>query len=515
MRLRGWVTSKQDRGATLALVAASLFLLMGFAAIAVDAGIAFGDRRQQQSAGDVGALAAVQFAKTTLSSSHPACDGLTGADLAACRGAEEALAVIEGTLPGRYDDDDWAACTDPNPGDYVRASAISDCIRFTQNMQRARVVLPGTDVGTYFARVIGFNSVAVGAFAEAGLEMDIVGGVFPFAAGPSGASANQACFVAGDNTVLDISPCGPGVEGNYGKLDIRLYGNENYGTPKICSGQNAQRMATNIITGSDHPMERANPVPPGTTVNDFTNCPTMSNPVNQLDTWTGNAHGPLDTGFFQQISTPALPGRLICKNGNEGYPLGDYVSTQCAQVNNQHLGELDHTPLWEFIDPGASGTIKGSGGACAPGQLDDRASMEACLAAWKANGPHDEPLFNNNLVTSTRFGAVPRLHADPGSGTGSYWITDFLPVYIETVYLQCTALTCQVVHSPGEDSNSEPPGNCPTPITSAVSSCGWPSTGNKNIEAVTAFILTMDMLPEEIAENFPYQPGTVVYNLYR
>ncbi len=56
----------RDRGATAILVAASLLLLMGFAAIAVDAGIGFSERRQQSSASDVGALAALQFAKTTL-----------------------------------------------------------------------------------------------------------------------------------------------------------------------------------------------------------------------------------------------------------------------------------------------------------------------------------------------------------------------------------------------------------------------------------------------------------------
>jgi hypothetical protein len=32
---------------------------------------------------------------------------------------------------------------------------------------------------------------------------------------------------------------------------------------------------------------------------------------------------------------------------------------------------------------------------------------------------------------------------------------------------------------------------------------------------MTAFILTLDMLPDEIADNFPYQDGSIVYNLYR
>ena len=67
-----------ERGASAILVALAMMALMGFAAIAVDAGLGFGDRRQQQSAADVGALAAIQFARTGLTVTHPDCAGRTG-----------------------------------------------------------------------------------------------------------------------------------------------------------------------------------------------------------------------------------------------------------------------------------------------------------------------------------------------------------------------------------------------------------------------------------------------------
>ncbi|MEE9177907.1 MAG: pilus assembly protein TadG-related protein, partial [Acidimicrobiia bacterium] len=44
-----------DRGATALLVALAMVMLMGFAAVAVDSGLGFDERRQQQSAADVGA----------------------------------------------------------------------------------------------------------------------------------------------------------------------------------------------------------------------------------------------------------------------------------------------------------------------------------------------------------------------------------------------------------------------------------------------------------------------------
>jgi hypothetical protein len=138
--------------------------------------------------------------------------------------------------------------------------------------------------------------------------------------------------------------------------------------------------------------------------------------------------------------------------------------------------------------------------------------MEACLQDWKSNAPANTPLFTADLVTSPRFGAIPELNADPGGGTGSYLITGFKPVYLETLYLKCNANTCDTVHSPGE---TPLPLVCPTPLTPVTSSCGWPGNGNKSVEAITAFILTLDMLPGDVAENFPYQSGTIVYNLFR
>lgn len=520
---------KGEKGASAILVAASLLLLMGFAAIAVDAGIAFSERRQQASGADVGSLAALQFAKTTLTATHPDCSGLSNEDYAACRGAEEAVAVIDGTLPGRYSDADWDACKDPDkPVDYSQPSYISECISFTHNLQRSRILLPGTDVDTAFSRPLGFNLIGVGAFAEAGLELDIVGGVLPFAIGPSGAGLNQACFTAGDTSNLDTPPCGSGTEGNYGKLDLRLYGNENYGTPTICTGSNAERMSTNLTAGSDHPLEPTSKSPG--VVNDVTNCNNITNPVDSVDTWTGNAAGAVSDGLIYGSSNPTLEGRLMCKGSlstltaDEDYPLGSFESSRCEDINNNHPEDYDHSPLWDYVDSGAPGTAPG--GECAPGQTTDRQGMEECIDWWKDNAPEKwlspgvmnpswQPLFSTDILESPRFAGVPILDSDPGGGTGSYLITEFRPIYLETTYLGCNANTCSIVHSPGEHSTSSPPPACPNPLTASDWSCGWPGTGNKNFEALSAFILDLEMLPTEIAEKFPYQDGTVVYNLYK
>ena len=46
-----------ERGATAILVALSLFLLLGFAAIAIDLSVGFNERRQDQTAADIGVMA--------------------------------------------------------------------------------------------------------------------------------------------------------------------------------------------------------------------------------------------------------------------------------------------------------------------------------------------------------------------------------------------------------------------------------------------------------------------------
>ncbi len=140
--------------------------------------------------------------------------------------------------------------------------------------------------------------------------------------------------------------------------------------------------------------------------------------------------------------------------------------------------------------------------------------MVACLAGWNAwPGTHTMSLFEPELSDSPRFAAVPILNNNPGGGFGTYLITGFLPIYIETIYFKCNANICDMVHSPGEDSDAAPPSACPSPLTAEISSCGWKSNGNKGIEAVSSFVMTLDMLDPEVAENFPNQDGTIVFNL--
>jgi len=502
--------TEQDSGASALLVAISLLVLMGFTGLAIDGGILFNDRRQQQAAADGGSLAAVQFAKTGTPTVQ--CTALTGTTRAACRGAEEAIDVVEGTLPGRYAlVGDWDTCVDTNkPAEYTIASSLSDCISFTTNFQSARVALPGTDVDTSFARVIGISTVHVAAFAEATLDIDQSASVLPFALGPSGAGSNLACLMANSTANLDIYPCNGPAQGNFGKLDVALYGNKTLKTPEICgNSQTSTKVGVNLVVGSDHLINKSSFAPGN--VDDFTNCAIIANPVDRLHVQTGNSAGGLEDGLFTGVSTPALEGRLMCKDGDASENLSAGVdSLVCVEVLNSFPEFVDDTPLWHYINAAdADETVPLD--ACNPlDPIDTHQEMEFCLQGWRNRGHlSTTSLFTFDLMTATRFAAVPILASDPSNGTGTYDVIEFRPVYLSTFYLKCNANTCDVAHSPGEPSS----GPCPNPIDSTANSCGFPANGNKSIVALTSYILTLDMLHPDIREDFPAREGTVVFNL--
>lgn len=499
-----------------------MVVILGLAAIAIDGGIAFDERRQQQSAADVGALAAAQFADKTLPTSNPTCAALADPNAyAACRGAEEAMDVVDGTLPGTYTAADWLACTDPSkPAKFSRGSTLSPCINFTSNFQEVRVVLPGVDVDTTFGAIIGFNEIAVGAFAEVAVDLEQSADILPWAIGPSGSGSNYTCLFANTSSNLNVDPCNGPTEGNFGKLDVSLYGNYTMGTPQICGNAQTQtKMEVNLVTGADHLLEEEWKT--AGVVNDWSNCPAIKTAVDQLIVQTGNAESGIKDGLFvgTTATTDPYEGRLLCKTGQSdefATNLSEKTSGACVTIGNQFPEQVDHTPPWDFLESTVNETIPGNVCDNSGAPVDTWDEMKACLQGWldwdaAPGNDHSDALFTMGLINAPRFAAVPILTNDPSNGSGNYLIDEFRPVFIDTVYLKCNANTCDIAHSPGIPNS----GACPNPITSTDRSCGWTSAGNKAVVAITSYMLTIDMLPLEIQDKFPTVDGTIVYNLTR
>lgn len=471
-----------ERGAVAILVAASLVMLMGFAAITVDGGAAFSERRQDQSAADMASMVAVQFAR-----------GDSDPEDAADLGAEQAVAIANANLDNPPTSADWSNCVDPNrPGEYTVVSSQSRCISFTDNLQKARVVIPTIEVATTFARVLGAESIATSAFAEAQGDLGQPGRVLPFGFFGGGP---EICLKTAPGQGPPTGPCEDSASGNFGTLLFSLYGNRTLGTKERCGSAATQdKLDVNMAVGVDHPLGTWSASSPEIR-DDTAYCPLFNSRPNQVDGQAGSGAN-LYNGMVDGVSKPSLLDRSY--------------SGRLARGSNRIVVEsgspaIDDTPLWAFLD--------GSGNPAACSGVTDQAGMRSCLSAW--NDGYG-PLFRIDIDSAPRFGAVPRLNG-PGFEEGKsnpYLILDLIPVYVQATWWGCGPPTgCKIVHVPGD---SGPDAHDPCPGWQEES-CGLGQTvkGSKPLDYLTAFVLDRDMLPEPLRSDFPGSPGQVDYALVK
>lgn len=452
-----------ERGTTALLVAASLTLLLGVAAIAIDGGRGMSERRQAQAAVDFGALAALQFARS--------CNPCNITD-AANAGAAEAILVVSQNLPDQTSLN-WndPSCDLSRPPAYTVVATSTPCVSFTANLSRSRVSLPGAVLDTSFGRVIGFNSITVRNQAEAELTIEASSVIVPF----PHAGGTDTCLYS-NQAPQTVPPCDGPNDGNFGYLDITLFGNTAMGTTTDCSNASIGRLAVNIALGTDHSMgvwSSGDPL-----VNDHDACPNTNETVNQLETSPGSPSKPITEGL---ITDPMA--RLRCD------------SEPCRDVRGL---SLDDQPLWDHL---VSGKCPGA---------NTRDTMITCLEEWTSD---DGVIFEPSIANSKRFAAVPVFASYPETGFGEHTIVDFYPVYLETIYVDCNANSCDTVFSPGEN----PAAACDTlqddTVLCGLSSGSW-GDGTR-VQGLTALTIDLGMLPESIAEFFPGQPGTRNYALYK
>ncbi len=544
-----------DEGASLVLTVIMIVILLAFA---VDLGMAYSARRQDQSAVDVSAIAGGQLglaggtignmANEVITRSHKnvAYDGRT---LTEWRAA-------------------WLACSDPDAiaRGYTVAAGASPCIRFTNNRQRMRVKLPVNPLGTSFASLLGLDTIDVTAKAEVNLFVRPPGGVLPFGLPGIAAGANFGCLKSSSNPNLAVYPygvCEGNTTGNFGRLDFRLFGNLDDGMPTVCTNASADaRTAINITMGVDHPLQEA----PGLTGDylDGTSCPRMIPPVDSVDTQTGGTSNGIHNGFIAGASGWGFSsaGRLA--------KLSSLVYAQTSTYGWSGM-TLDSTPLWDLIPTGlVAGTGPGRvpevcrretfdpsyvwtpvviGGTTysvppwrSPSWTDGNgktwsfnaatnhnslAHMIVCLDAWRTGrsygyGPigsaYTTPLFTRDsdgdagnreydIQKVPRFAWVPELwqYTFPSGSSQPVSFKDFRAVYVNTTYYACNANGCGWAWSAGETRLSTcPSGGSATPAVSAT--CGNvnpPATNGQRSEAVAALLLQDGMLPPEVIEDGP------------
>lgn len=477
---------QNQRGAAALLIAASLFLLFGFAAIAVDVGSAKDERRQDQSAADVGALAAAQFAKPSAGCSGAGC--LTSART---NGANEAIAVANATL----DDPSlavWASaaeCGTPPAG--FTASAVSPCVAFNANLQRAWVKIPTIENDTFFARILGAVAINTTADAIALTSNRVQGQVLPFLVPGNAAAGSYNCLKTSGNPKFGICDDSP-VTGNFGSMDFFLYGNEDQNTTEKCTGDTNGRLMSNIARGIDHPIGK-HPTGTGSGFEEPNLCPIFSAEPDMVQTqpgsasaledgiiWGGNSYSADGSSYFGRLWDPSGYVVRLAK------PSGTPVATR-----------LNDQPLWSHLKPALPAPCN---------SVSDQPAMVACIDWAKATSTE---IFEDSLASAQRFGFTPLVYEATFGGPGTYYhIKDFLPVYLDTTHFSCGPDDCNISHSPGV-ANSGP---CANPGSDGVT-CGAPGAWNKGLNALTAYTLSKDIVPGVAKEPYPGATNAREYNL--
>lgn len=329
------------------LVLTSLLLM---SAIVVDIGKVYAHRRQDQSAADSASLAAAQDM------------GLEATAVA------EAKKVAHQNLGLTLSPEAWNSCA----GDANRlttAAAGSNCISFNSSRSRIRVRIPDQYVSTGFSSVMGIEEVRHAAFATAAITQRGFGGVLPFGM-PSGAGSGDgyACIKSNSGGLAD-GPCNGPSSGNFGTIDLSLFGNEDLGTTTSCgSGDTRSRISNNIAVGSDHDLEARGGDPRRV---DTAMCASLTPGSNSANTQTGNNAGPVGTGMFSGSGfSDGGPARLQRTDPS----LFDGAGR--TRLVNGH--EVDDNPLWLFIPPSLTSSAAPEGQvpkSCERNQFVDAAGI--------------------------------------------------------------------------------------------------------------------------------------------
>lgn len=409
MRSVAPLRDRQD-GAALMIFATTIVVLLGFAALAIDTGHAFVERRDSQSAVDVAALGA---ALTLID--NPGTDKQIATGL-----VNEVMNITALNLGGGLD---WAGCTDPDRPEKFSTTAketfilgledqYTDCISWSEDFNDVRVRVPYRHVDTFFASIIGFDTMSVGAFAEVESIRTGYGGVLPLGV-LEGGSEGIICVKTGPAFPPE---CDPSVSGNFQFLDFLLFGNTSIGTTEKCSGQTIATLKENIAHGVDHPLAAApdNPISEGElddtviVVKEDDQCPGSDVAVQAVRSETGEKQKVILDGFITGIN--GFPGRLTL-----GTPAREF---------NFNGTMIDDIGLWEYLNT--------AGKALCPG-ADSEAKIDACIT-----GNPGVQLFDDRIEFSPRLAKVPILwQGDWPNGSKLVSFKAFRYVYIQGIYGGC------------------------------------------------------------------------------
>lgn len=505
---------REEQGATLVLMSLTLVVLLGFSALVID----IGDARQQKR----------QVANTADSSALGGAQELP--DLADVATEVKNLALENYGIPLA----DWTAANCPSspPSGFSEWHSVdgTPCVSYNSSFTRVAVVTPTRIHNTTFAKAIGVNQLKVSAMAVAQRMMAGLGTVQPYGLYGSAPGNGEVCLVTG--ATPPTAPCNGPNTGNFGLLDIHMYGNPALPTTQRCSG-NDDQLRNNVAIGIDHEIDiysgNANYTNPNPVL-DYCSPTDPPNPnPDTLKVKTGASNAWFDDGMLKASSSS------IDDNGPAKLQrLSDDWTASAWPTRSVAGYTVDNKPLWDFIGDdnqltdvpntcrrAVFETIAGNSGLPeSQKQPALHTALQTCFDQYKLASPSNQiagcgnnactgAVFNRNsqvespidlvdIQHSTRFIYVPQFHESqpPNGASAEVHVKAFKAVFLQRLLMNCSGNSCVIDFEPGTGT---------TPMT-------LQGQGNAaaQISGMTGFAFHPTMLPGNLGTN-PFALGETMY----
>lgn len=513
--LRGLTSGSRDEGATAILIAFAMVLLMGIAAVVIDAtGAGFNERRQDQTAADTAVMAG-------------AMGYVLGED--DTTKVSNVLNTARANLDTEYTDAEWQAswenCVDPDinavdvgtgtPEQFFPmenpfpspGTPTLQCV--SESSSYMRVVIPAQSVDTTFGKVIGFDSVQTSAKAIARIESDVdAAGLLPFGI-PGGTGNGETC--------LSTSPSGPAEPpcegpngGGFGPVNSEFFG-DFFGSPS-CANPGSTELAQNVALGIDHFVDVwleedaddegvsiGDPHPGDVTVAGYSNVsydqcrivggvvepqqPGHMFPTNTLRVDTGfSQSAAVEEGLISDSTFLGQPSRLQ----NTTNPTQDLVKRR--QGANNDVYSLDDRGPWAYLTGSGACSSSAYGGLT----TDDKVALfQTCLTGY--TGTAD--IFDPSIEDSPRFAWAPQYWHDV-STTGTSWqpVQTYRIVFIGGLWFNCDASSpgnCGAIFYPDEATTDE------------ICDVQGPNCQLLNLDQMSSWVLPDEAVPDSVKAGFP------------
>lgn len=487
---------RDDRGVVAIFTAIAMAVLVGFVGFAVDVGMVFNERRQEQSAVDAAALSGAREFLLSFDDTPATHQEVF----------DEVARLSAANVANPPSLEDWENCTDPGRVDRgFTEQVISDCVSYRLDDRNRpvalRVRLPDTTVETAFARVVGFSEWTVSATAEAGLtEQPGSPNIIPFTLGAIGDGSGPVCLKTPPNGQAE-DDCEEGsTSGNFGYLAIPR---PSFPSNQNCNGGHQTVITQNLAQGIDHALSERE----GISVGNYTD-PLREDRCSEIAAGIEPNHLFGETG---DLNDDVVTSALITGTGADfddddparlkRYPQDDLEwDTRCikgtiASCLADAGGDLiDNKAMWDFFDTSLD---FGSDvpATCDPAVIraadDTRAALYTCLADYEQGG-FTAALLTEDILLSPRFTWLPEAWEtlDDWSGSGSYDIRRFRPIFLQTLYY--TQGSSWWAIDPGVDELG-----LPVPIRPDD------EQPDGKLRGMSAIAMQLDLLPQEIQDEGP------------